>query len=361
MGIAVVATLSFLISCQKDDETADGFDRGAMLVSYADDVIVPAFSDLHTAIGSLKTSAVALTESVSEDNLVAAQNAWKESYRDFQFANAFNFGPAGESGTRKGLAEEIATFPVSTDKIENTIAAGSFNFDDFNRDARGFLAVEYLLFPLSGDNHEVLQAFAATSRGAYLIGLIENMESRVGEVLNAWNTTYRNEFVSKTGTDAGSATAMLYNEFVRSYEAIKNFKVALPLGLRAGQTGPEPSRVEALYSGTSAEMLKLHYQAIENIWNGKAKDGADGIGFKEYLEKVEGGPALINSTETQMVRIRGALNDLPDSPPLSMQITDSPAALEAVHTELQSHIRYFKSDMSSLLGISITYDSGDGD
>ena len=32
-----------------------------------------------------------------------------------------------------------------------------------------------------------------------------------------------------------------------------------------------------------------------------------------------------------------------------------------LHDELQKSTRYVKSDMSSLLGISITYSSGDGD
>jgi len=35
--------------------------------------------------------------------------------------------------------------------------------------------------------------------------------------------------------------------------------------------------------------------------------------------------------------------------------------IEALYHELQIHTRYFKSDMSSLLGITITYSSGDGD
>jgi uncharacterized protein len=35
--------------------------------------------------------------------------------------------------------------------------------------------------------------------------------------------------------------------------------------------------------------------------------------------------------------------------------------VDALHTELQKHTRFFKSDMSSLLGIAITFSSGDGD
>ncbi len=47
------------------------------------------------------------------------------------------------------------------------------------------------------------------------------MQSRVADVLENWNDEYKTEFIRNDGTDAGSSTAQLYNEFVRSYESIK--------------------------------------------------------------------------------------------------------------------------------------------
>jgi uncharacterized protein len=76
---------------------------------------------------------------------------------------------------------------------------------------------------------------------------------------------------------------------------------------------------------------------------------------------VEGGKELIELTKLQLEEIYKAINNLQATVPLAEQIITSPVAVEALHTQLQRHTPYFKSDMSSLLGIQITYPSGDGD
>ncbi|MFN3315759.1 MAG: hypothetical protein ACK40K_03035, partial [Raineya sp.] len=76
---------------------------------------------------------------------------------------------------------------------------------------------------------------------------------------------------------------------------------------------------------------------------------------------VEGGTALITSTENQWAVVKNAFDAVPPTPRISEQIVNSPAAFDKLHTELQRHTRFFKSDMSSILGIAITFSSGDGD
>jgi hypothetical protein len=355
-------SLVLILACNSDSgNPSDDFDRKAMLENFAQNLIQPAFEDLQTQVNALKTASGNFAQNANSDNLTALQVAWQNAYTSFQFASAYNFGPAGEQGIKKGLSEEIAIFPVSTTKIESAITNNNANFNDFNRDVRGFLAIEYLIFDLDDDNARIITDFSNQNRKDFLTNATNNIKTRVDEVLTAWNSTYSNEFINNDGTDVGSSTSQLYNEFVRSYESIKNFKVGLPLGKRPGQTQTEPQLVEAYYSGKSLQMLENHLIAIENIWLGKSKNGNDGIGFKEYLENVEGGSALISSTEDQLAVIKQAINILPDSPRFSAQISTNSDALDYLHTELQRHTRYFKSDMSSLLGIAITFSSGDGD
>jgi predicted lipoprotein len=362
--IAFIFGLSILIfwACKKEGNgPRSDFDRKAMLENFANNLIKPALLDLQTQVNALKTAADNFTQNVNTNNLIALQTAWENAYTSWQFANAYNFGPAGEQGVRKGLIEEIGTFPASSTKIENAITNNNANFNDFNRDARGFLAIEYLIFNLSNDNLVIVNAFASANRKDFLSGVVNNLKQRIDEVVTAWNSTYTNEFINNNGTDVGSSTSLLYNEFVRSFESIKNFKVGLPLGKRPGQIQAEPHLVEAYYSGKSRKMLENHLIAIENIWRGKNKNGTDGIGFQEYLEKVEGGTALITSTENQLTAVKNNLSQLPTNPAISVQIQNTPTPLNNLHTELQKHTRFFKSDMSSLLGIAITFSSGDGD
>jgi uncharacterized protein len=354
---SVAYLLLFLSACgDKNNGSTDTFDRKALLQHFTSKIIRASYEQMRAQAALLEGAVQTFNGAPSATTLQNLQNAWTSAYTAWQYANAFNFGPAGEQGLRKGLIEEAGTFPANTPKMEAAISAGAWN-----RDARGFLAMEYLIFGQNQSLDAIVAQFGAdANRRNYLLALAANANSRITDVLTAWNGDYANTFIQNAGTDAGSSISALYNEFVRSFEAIKNFKLGLPLGKRPGQTQAAPELCEALYSGRSVAMIKAHFAAIEAIWHGRALDGSDGPGFREYLESVQGGPELIAATETQIAAVKTAMNSWPDTP-LQEQVTGNPAAAEAVYIELSKTTRYFKSDLSSLLGIAITFSSGDGD
>lgn len=331
--------LIFITACQPDKtpENQVDFDRTVFLQSYADDFIRPAYQ-------SLKEELVELSNAIS--NREQAQAQWKEVYFAFLKVTPYNFGPAEEDVLVKSLTEEIATFPIDITLIQEKIQKNNFQFDDFRRDTRGLLTLEYLLF-----NDE---AWSLNGREEYAQKCLEDILQRVNEVDSRWEN-YKNEFILNDGTSAGSSTSALYNEFVKSFEGLKNFKIGLPLGLRPGQTSAVPSNVEARFSGYSLDFAKQHFETLVSIWNGSPQKG-----FKAYLNSVEGGEALIRSTEEQIQAVQGAFQAC-DSSDFSESNLDQNPNLIILHTELQKLTRFFKSDMSSLLGIAITYSSGDGD
>jgi hypothetical protein len=105
-------------------------------------------------------------------------------------------------------------------------------------------------------------------------------------------------------------------------------------------------------------LIEAHFASSKNIWQGFARDGEAIIGFDDYLNAVVGGPELVTQTEAATQDIEQAIADLPAGR-LSDQVADP--NLAALRDELQSNTANFKSSMSSLLGISITFNSGDGD
>jgi hypothetical protein len=347
----LIAFPLLISACEKGQNIEDSFNRKEMLQEVAQQLIKPAFTLLKSKTDSLVSVTQTFTQNSTSDNLVKLQQLWERSYLAYLSACAYNFGQAGEEGTRKALVEEVATFPVSTTKIESAITNNNANFNDFNRDARGLLTLEYLIFDLSGNQTTILNNFQSTNRKTFLTNLVANIKIRVDAVVSGWEGNYLQEFINNDGTSAGSSTSLLYNEFVKSFEALKNFKVALPLGKRAGQTQTEPTKVEAYYSGTSIKMLKAHFATLEAIWRK----------FIPYLQSVEGGNGLIASTEAQLTLTKNALNTAPETLPFATQIQNAPTSFDTLHTELQKMTRFFKSDMSSVLGIAITYSSGDGD
>ncbi len=255
--------------------------------------------------------------------------------------------------------ENVGTFPVSETKIENYITAGNSSLTNFDRDSRGFLGTEYLLFDKENKTN-VVAKYTDQKRKEYLLAVVKNIQTEVKKVNDSWKNGYKETFTNNTGTDAGSGVSILFNEWNKSFESIKNFKLGLPLGRRAGQTQSDPKLVEAYYSKESILFLKAHFKNIERIWYGKSLNGQDGKGFEEYLMSVEGGEAIVLETKAQLQEVEKVINLLPNEN-LQTQISSNPTAINNVLTEMQKLTRFFKSEMISLLGITITYDSGDGD
>lgn len=358
-SVFVVIFVAACSSANDDTTTPTAFDRKAMLQHYADDLIRPAFRDLQTNVNALSSAVELFMGTPSAANLTALQTAWLKAQLSFEVANAYNFGPAGETGSRMGLVQEIGTFPVNTLKIEKAIAQGLANTTDANYDARGLLAIEYMLFDKDGKNERILDGLETASRQVYLKKLVTNVKERVDAVVTGWEG-YVTTFVSSDGTEPGSSISELYNEFIRSYQNLKNYKIGLPLGARPGQTAPQPELAEAYYSGQSLALAQAHFTALENSWYGRTAT-ADGLGFQEYLASVAGGPALVTATEAQLTAIRKAFVAVSDNPSLSKQIQAKKPAVEMLYTELQKNFPFLKSDMAALLGIAITFSSSDGE
>ncbi len=361
--IALALGLSACDQAGPEDPTA-GFDRAPMLENYADQLIVPAFVRLRSQTEDLVAAGEAFTAAPDAAGLSALREQWLAAFEAYQYAAVYNFGPAENS--LGSLVENIGTWPVDTERVNQYIQVGDSNLNNFDRDTRGFLGAEFLLYGDGLSDEAVVAAFANDpDRSAYLRAVLRDIFGVVGDVAQAWEGSYRDDFLESTGTSAGSSTSMLYNNFVLNYERLKNFKLGLPLGKRAGQTQAEPGLVEALYSGHSLEMIAAKLDAIERTYHGQAlfiANPEDGAGFVEYLEAVTGGPELVQQTEAQLAAVKNRLaNDFQDGDDLFRLIESGAPQVETLHTEVQKLTRFLKSDMSSLLGISITYDSGDGD
>ena len=348
-------------SCKiKKPEMTDGFDRAPLLDHYAKDIIRPAYYDLQLKNTALNTAIQTLIANPTEVDLVKAQQAWIEAYSDFQYVSLYNFGPAAEQGVEKTLSDEIGVFPVTESKIEMYIANNDVSFNNFDRDSRGYLALEYLLFDVNGNNAAIITLLSNANRKAYLQAAMNQIQQKVDKVYNAWST-YEAEFIASTGADAGSSISELFNKYLLGYEVLKNYQVGLPAGLRAGQTASEPTKVAGYYSGRALDFVKSHYKAVEYFWYGKSKSGIDGVGFEEYLQNVEGGQALIDQTKAQFTAVQSALDAVPTNTSLSNTIINNKQPVDNLYLQLSALTRFIKSDMSSLLGIYITYASGDGD
>lgn len=351
------ALLLFAAACGDDDTTeTPGFDRAAMLESMATSLIIPNFESLQGSVNQLAEATNAFVDNTSEANLTALQTAWVQAAMHHQHCSAFGFGPA--SLPLGSYDDVLGIFPVDEQQVEVNMEDPTFSLSaSFDRDVRGFYAVEFLIYGDDLSNAEIIAGFDQ-SRKDYLLLIVDELKLTFDTIVTEWNTTYLQEFVSNDGTSAGSSISLLYNQFVKDYENLKNFKVELPAGLTAGQAEADGSLVEAYYSGISRDLIMEHFESSKNVWSGVSRDGQNIIGFEEYLVTVVGGQELVSATNEAIAAIDIAISNLPQGR-LSEQVT-SPE-VETLRDQLQNNTPNFKSSMSSLLGISITFNSGDGD
>ncbi len=344
MRIVVLFLIGFtFLSCNDSTDPVNEvkFDRTAFLENYANSYIIPGFQE---AANKAEAMHLAIEQLNGSSDLEEVKQLWKDAYLSYINVSQYNIGPAEEEVLTKSLVEEVATFPVNITAVNAKIDSKDFKLNDFQRDTRGFFTMEYILFENFNESSLL-----------YLTEISSDLNSRIAAVNKEWQGDYKSTFVKNDGTSAGSSTSQLYNEFLKSFESLKNFKLGLPLGLRPGQTAAVPRNVEALYSGNSLLFAEQHFNSLKNFWVGSNQKG-----FKDYLLSVEGGEELVSSTETQILAVENAFSSVSPSD-FSSENLDGNISLIDLHTELQKLTRYFKSEMSSLLGIAITFSSGDGD
>lgn len=362
LALIVLASMA-LWSCGKSGGTApdDTFDRSAMLRDMAERWIVPSYVEASATAHAMSMAIDGFTAVPSQQTLNDARQAWTTAVDAWERVVLFDFGPA--EGLYGDLTMNAGTFPASPTKIERFVTAGDTSMQNFDRDSRGYLSIDYFLY--DGSDVDIVARFSGSenaARRAYLRTVARTIDEQIAVVSNAWNTSYVTTFVQHNGTDAGSSVSELVNSMAMSFEVLKNDKVGTPAGKRVGQSGPDPRRVEAYYSGRSVVLMRRHFAAIKATWEGISDNGgATFKAFDDYLMTVTGGERLVTDTRVQIARVEELLAALPQDATLASLCASSDPRIETLHTELQKLTRFLKSEMSSVLGVAITYSSGDGD
>ena len=355
----LVALCLLLVSACSTDKTAGtpAFDRRPLLENAADNFLVPAYQNLAIAADSQQAAVARLVAAPSEATLGSARHAFRVAFMAAQRIQFSEFGPA-DLGNIGMLWANICTFPAAAASIEASIANGQDAVVNSRyKEQRGLGAIDYLLF---SDSAQTAGRFAAQpARCRYLATVAQDIAAKSRQAADAW-PAYRAAFVSASGTETGSGTSDYYNAMVLGYEVVKNLKVGVPAGQMAGQSGPEPAKTEAHYSGLNRQAVAANLDLFNQLYTGSTGD-RDGPGWDDYLATLPGGPDLVAATHAQFAAIQAAQAALQAGKTLAGLAAAQAPELTRLNAELQKFTRFVKSDMSSLLGIAITFSSGDGD
>ncbi|MDZ7718349.1 MAG: imelysin family protein [Balneolaceae bacterium] len=239
----------------------DDFDREAILVNWADNIIVPAFSNFTETTEQLHNDAVTFSEDPTLQNLETLRESWKTAYLAFQHVSMFEMGEAMQIQFR----DNLNIYPTDTDEIEQSIETGNYNLElPSLLNSQGFPALDYLLHGLAEGDTEILDFYlsnnSADNYRSYLTDVTERIDNLSNQVLEDWTGDYRDEFVSNSGNGANSSLDMMVNDYIFYYEKlIRAGKIGIPAGVFSGT--PLSSHVEAYYSNGFSKALLM--EAIE--------------------------------------------------------------------------------------------------
>lgn len=359
--------LVFCICCKKksqspEDETnsqGEAFDKQGMLVNMADQLIVPCYAEFKTALDSLTLSYANFASSGTQSDFSLVKLKLHVAYLRYQRISLLGFGP----GEDLNIRANFNVFPASVSLINSNISSGNYNLGQIsNMSAKGFPALDYLFYGHNKTEAEQLQLFTTdNNRKKYVNDLLNDMSSKANAVLTAWNATYRATFVNSLRTDVGSSIGFLVNQLNYELDYLKNFKLAVPLGLKsAGEVMPD--NCEAYYGGQSVQYALETLSSIENLYLGRSFAGSDGKGFDDYLDHLgiqRAGTSLNAAIKDQFATARARLNAIGN--PLSDKVVSDPGPVNTAYKELVKLLVLLKTDMPSSLGVVITYQDGDGD
>jgi len=364
LALLIVLTIAVSVCCKKKDTTdpsVDGsstFDKQALLLNYADNLILPAYTDFKTALDSLSLAYNTFKTSGSLTDFQLAKQKFNTAYLKYHRISIFGFGPGEDANIRVNFN----IFPVDTAKVKANINSGAYNLAlASNIDTKGLPALDYIFYGLNKTETEQKQLFDANNnRKQYVTDLLAEMSIKLNAVLSSW-ATYRNTFVNSLGTDVGSSLGFIVNQLNYELDYLKNSKIATPLGLRS-DGNPLPAHSEAYYGEQSMLYATETLNAIENVYLGRSAGGSNGKGFDDYLDHLQAMHAdvsLNTAIKTQFLAARQKMNAIGN--PLSDQVITNPGTVNTAYKELVKLLVLLKTDMPSSLGVVITYQDGDGD
>ncbi len=364
-SVAACMTI-ILISCSKSNTGSTpppnngGTDE--TLVNIGTNIIVPSYQQLATNTATLDGAVSAFNTNPSLSTLADAQNAFKTAYKSWAAVSEFEFGPVTDLFLTTHFTN---AFPTDTVIIINNINGASYSIDGLgNFAAQGFPAIDYLLFAYGNDATLARFSTSASANGAkqYLAALTSSLKTKSAAVLNKWSASggnYLDKFNKATGVDAGSSLSLLVNALVLDFDVnLQNYKIGIPIGLYGPSVLPKsPTKVEGYYSGLSSQLLIAQAQACQNIYLGGSGSGLDDKVAATNAQKGEG--SLNNAIKSQWTTLITKMQALPE--PLSTGVENESPAINDAYTEVRKMTVMLKVDMSSALGIKISFQDDDGD
>jgi predicted lipoprotein len=352
-----------LHACSSSEEIVptitDSFDRNALLVNIADNIIIPAYEDFSSKMETLNIVGETFTKTPNQSNLEALRSSWFAAYKVWQHIEMFDIGKAEELQFKFYMN----IYPVTVSDIEDNIASGSYDLNSVNnQDAQGFPALDYLLYGLADTDTAILEKYTNAENNdnykIYITAVLNQMHTLTASVVSDFKTQ-KGAFVASTENTATSSFNKLINDYIFYYEkGLRANKFGIPSGIFSKTALPQ--KVEGRYKNNISKELALEALiAVQSLFEGRHYNGlTTGIGFKDYLirlERIDIASLTLNQFKIATTQIQS----LADS--FAAQINSDNTEMTRSYDELQKAVISLKVDMLQAFNINVDYVDADGD
>lgn len=345
--VTVAICVVFFTQCKPKPTKPEqeNFDKEAMLKSIVENVITTNYATWKTDCDGLSAALSSFETTPSESNFASLKNAVSKAYLSWDNCSVFEFGPAVDQNLRL----KMNTFPVDTAQVESNLKSGNNDLGlAKNADARGFPALDYLLFyNRTADQFDQNEIAYLKLNVAMIVTASEDITSKWGD--------YKGEFTANTASSVGSPIGLLINQINYEFELIKNARIGIPMGKKTlGIT--QPTKLEGYYSDQSRALLLADLNGIQNTFS-----GGSGIGFDDYLDALGIQKDNKNLSQGILDGFKTVQSSLDGISSLKATIESDETKLEPTYAAIQQLLILLKTDLPSQLGVQITYQDNDGD
>jgi predicted lipoprotein len=347
-------------------EPVEGYDAGPVLADVVHIVILPTQADAAAKATDLDTAADALSQAPTADSLAAAQAAWRTARAPWRSCDAFAFGPV-ES---EGLGAAIDWWPAKPDTIEEKIAAGvpidAAYIESLGTSAKGFMALEYLLFDPAGGEAAVLASLEgdpAAARRAYVAAVAADLAAKSDALRAAWaedQGNYAKEILlagdgSQVFGSQKAAVDELVNQLVFRADVLLNAKIGKPAGNANGGV-PLPDTEESPRSDNSLADMLATLAGLRAVYEGEY-GGKDGMGIADLVRARNAG--VDDRVRAAFADAKGKIEAIPA--PFRTAVTEHPAEVTAAYESVRVLKRTLATEVVSVLGSTLRFNDADGD
>ncbi len=283
-------------SSEKETEKLTGFsfDATEMITNLTNDVIVAGYKDLNDKALDFYLVTQTLVNTPTTENLIAAQQAWKNVRAPWEQGESHIFGPVDALS----IDPHLDTWPLNTSDLQALLdSQTSFNADElktFNDDVQGFHTMEFLLFGDGITDNEKSLAEMTMLEREYLSAAAEVFKTYTQTLFDAWmiasdpndtNSPAYKDLLLTVNNDVYASQLGVVEELINGMigivDEVGNGKISEPFGSNINNINT--SKVESQYSWNSLADFTDNIQGVQNVYRGEFAQQADKAGIIDFV------------------------------------------------------------------------------